>query len=309
MKKKHIVIISALCALLAVGMWSVARTAPTDVQPKPNAPLVVTTLFPLEDWARMLGGTDIRVVNIVPDGAEPHDYEPTAEDMRMLADAALVVSVGEGFDDRLTSSVPPEKLLTFLEHTQTQLVHDDQGHEDDSHGHEEAAFDPHVWLDAENAQEMVAAMGMALSMFAPQAEGRAAEYAEQLRAMDERFAQTLATCALRDIIVAHDAYGYLENRYQITAHPVMGLSPEGEPDANTVARIIDEARELGVTTIFFEALVDDGVARIIADDVGATVEVLDPLEGITPKARRAGATYLGIMEQNRQALTAALQCL
>jgi zinc transport system substrate-binding protein len=247
----------------------------------------------------------VRVVNIVPDGVEPHDYEPTAEDLRQLSDAALVISIGEGFDEQLTASVPKEKLLTFME--QVEAVRAEE--EGEEHGHEHAGIDPHVWLDTENAASMVLAMGTTMSAFAPLAEVNAANYAQELARLDERFANSLASCQTRNIIVAHDAFGYLAGRYQLTAHPIMGLSPEGEPDANTLARLADEANELGVNTIFVESLASQKAAQVIASEVGAEIAVLDPLEGITPKARRAGATYLGIMEQNRQALHTALRCL
>jgi zinc transport system substrate-binding protein len=146
-----------------------------------------------------------------------------------------------------------------------------------------------------------------LAELAPaEAEGfrnRAAELTADLEDLDADLAAGLATCARRDVVTSHDAFGYLTHRYGLEQVAVSGLSPEADPSPRRLADVARTARERGVTTIFFEELVSPRVAEQVAREVGATTAVLTPLEG-----RPEQGDYLSAMRANLDALRTALDC-
>ena len=112
----------------------------------------------------------------------------------------------------------------------------------------------------------------------------------------------------RASVVARDAFRYLADRYNLRVHPIAGVSPDVEPSPSQLATLVDEARTLGATHIFFETLVNPALARTIAKEVGAETLVLNPLEGLTRDEAAAGEDYFTVMEQNLKNLQKALGC-
>lgn len=281
--------------LLAFSAFKPAPSAPIapTVTPEPSAPrpLVVVTLFPLEDWVKNITNEQVEVVNIIPDGLEPHDYEPTAADLRLLAEADLVLGVGGGLDDELLDTLPSEKVWRMSEVIAS------------------SANDPHVWLSLENARRLVVSLGENLESLSSGAISGAESYATELATLAGRYETSLAECQSRDLFVAHDAFHYLAVDYNFSTHPIMGLSADAEPSARALARLTEEARALGVKTIYFETLQSPKLADTLAGELDLEVAVLDPLEGLSAERRLAGASYLGIMEENLNALIAGQRCL
>jgi zinc transport system substrate-binding protein len=251
----------------------------------------VVTLFPLEDWVKNITNEQVEVVNIIPDGLEPHDYEPTAADLRLLTEADLVLGVGGGLDDELLDTLPPEKVWRMSEVIAS------------------SANDPHVWLSLENARQLVVSLGGNLESLSPGAVSGADSYAIKLTALTNQYETSLAQCQSRDLFVAHDAFHYLAVDYNFNTHPIMGLSADAEPSARALARLTEEARALGVKTIYFETLTSPKLADTLAGELDLEVAVLDPLEGLSAERRLEGASYLGIMEENLNALIAGQRCL
>jgi zinc transport system substrate-binding protein len=132
---------------------------------------------------------------------------------------------------------------------------------------------------------------------------RAVGVVAALRAVHASFQVQLARCARHEIVTSHAAFGYLAERYGLTQHAISGLTPDAEPSPGKVAEVADFARAHGVTTIFFESLVDPKVARTVAAEIGAKTAVLDPIESV-----KNGDDYLKVMVRNAKALHDALGC-
>ena len=116
----------------------------------------------------------------------------------------------------------------------------------------------------------------------------------------------MATCARHEIVVSHEAYGYLCQAYHLEQIGIEGLSPDSEPDAARMAQIVDLVRAKGITTIFFEELVSPKVAQAIASETGAEAVELSPLEGLTQEDLAAGEDYVSVMRANLAKLQKAL---
>lgn len=193
--------------------------------------------------------------------------------------------------------------------------HDHEGEEEGTHEEEEAheeeeSYDPHVWLDPMNAKAQMAAIKDAFIKADPENsayyEANYETYATEFDALDNEFREGLSGYSNRDIIVAHEAFGYLCKAYDLNQIGIEGLSADSEPDPARMAEIIDFAKEKNITTIFFEELVSPKVAETIADAVGAKTAVLSPIEGPSDEQTANGDDYFTIMRQNLAALQTAL---
>ncbi|HEY8528470.1 MAG TPA: zinc ABC transporter substrate-binding protein [Paenibacillaceae bacterium] len=282
--------------------------------------LAVTALYPLAFLAEEIGGERAQVVNLVPAGVEPHDWSPGSRDLVTISRAHLFIYNGAGFEgwveDVLDAVAGDDGPLPVKASEGIPLIRasgEEAAHgEEDGHGHDgdHPDIDPHVWVSPKSARIM--ADNILAAFLAVDPEGRAhyetrhADLAERLRKLDERYARELATLPRKDIVVSHAAFGYLCRDYGLNQVAVMGLAPDAEPRAQDLLAIKRLVEERGVKAVFFEELVSDRLARVLARETGAEALPLNPLEGLTPEQQRNGENYLTLMERNLENLKRAL---
>lgn len=267
---------------------------------------VMASFYPLGHFAEMIGGEHSRVTIITPPGAEPHDYEPTPQQIAALYQAKLVIANGAGFDPWLID------LRDDLEQKGVAMVvmseHVDLLQSTD----EELSADPHFWLDPLLAERQVQAIARALMGVDPAHaeayESQGATYGAELQALHQRYATGLDRCATRTVVASHDVFGYLARRYNLEQIAIAGLSPDEEPSTRRLAEIATEARRKNISHIFFETLVSPKLAQTLAEEVGAQTLVFNPLEGLLPEEITDGKNYLSVMDDNLSQLRVALQC-
>jgi len=263
---------------------------------------VVTAFYPLQFLSERIGGATVTVTNLTKPGAEPHDVELNPRQVAQVADAGLAVYL-KGFQPAVDSAVAQEaKGRSFDVSSVIELLPYTGGESEDG------SKDPHVWLDPARFATIAGTLGERLAQADP---AHAADYRErakslrnQLQDLDRAYAESLTTCARRELVTSHQAFNYLAHRYGLTQIGITGVSPEAEPSPRKLAKVAAQARATGTTTIFFETLVSPKVADTIAREVGARTAVLDPLEGLTDR----NADYLSVMRANLAALTTALGC-
>ena len=164
--------------------------------------------------------------------------------------------------------------------------------------------DPHVWLDPLRYAEMVRLIGAALGN---EASARRRWHTGSTE-LDGEYRRGLAHCARRQIVTSHAAFGYLADRYGLEQIPLEGLTPEAEPSARDIARLVEVVQSSGATTVFFETLISPKLAETVAREAGVETAVLDPLEGIGESEIAAGADYFSVMRANLATLREALGC-
>jgi zinc transport system substrate-binding protein len=255
---------------------------------------IVAAFYPLAFAAEQITGGRTQVRNLTPAGAEPHDLELTPSDVRAVHDASLVLYLGDGFMPGLETAVKQRqgRSIDVLAELRQQ-----DGYAGGAPG------DPHVWLDPVRYAEMTRLIGTALGKKAP-----AARLAGKLGALDDEYRRGLAHCARRQIVTSHAAFGYLAARYGLEQVPLEGLTPEAEPSARDIARLVDVVRSSGATTVFFETLLSPKLAETVAREADVNTAVLDPLEGISESEIAAGADYFSVMRANLASLREALGC-
>jgi len=281
-------IIFILIGAVVVGTVAAAFAAGGD-SGRPTRNDIVAAFYPLAYAAEQVSGPGAPVTNLTPAGAEPHDLELSPDDVAAVKSAGLILLMGHGFQPQL------ERAARSAKGTSLSLL--------DTPGIDRHANDPHVWLDPLRYALIVRSIGRAL-----QAEPAANRMIVRLRALDRAYRSGLAHCVRREIVTSHAAFGYLAQRYGLRQISVEGLSPEAEPLPEELARVIARVRANGATTVFAEPLASPRVARTVSRETDASVAVLDPLEGLTPRAIDRGADYFTVMRANLAALRRGLGC-
>ena len=191
--------------------------------------------------------------------------------------------------------------------------HDDakeKDHEDAHEEHDHGEYDPHVWLAPQNAKIQMKNIKDALVKADPNNkdyyEKNFETYSKKIDDLDSKFSTSLKNTKSKNIVVSHEAFGYLCKAYGINQIGIEGLSPDSEPDAARMAEVTKFAKENKVKYIFFEELVSPKVAETIAKEIGAKTAVLNPLEGLSEDQLKAGEDYFSIMESNLKVLLEAL---
>lgn len=257
---------------------------------------IVAGFYPLQYMSERIGAENAAVTNLTQSGAEPHDLELKPSQLAQISDAALVVYLS-GFQPSVDEAVKLQAKDKAFDVAAVQSLQAGPEHGDD----------PHVWLDPIRFATVVGSLAERLAGVDPAnadaIKVRAGQLQDELRRLDEDYTAGLQTCARREIVTSHAAFGYLAARYHLTQVPISGLDPEAEPSPQRVSEIAALARAKGVTTIFFEALVSPKLAETVAKEIGAKAAVLDPIEGV-----EEGSDYVSVMVRNLVALRDALGC-
>ena len=310
--------LSALvCACtLSLSLLTGCGTQPADTAAGDGRLRVLTSFYPMYDFACKIGGDCIDVTNMVPSGTEPHDWEPSTNDLKNLEKADVFIYNGADMepwaDDLLVSRSDTLRVVEASENVELRTTdgEHEHAHEHEGADHHHGDFDPHVWLDPENAKIEMEVIRDALCAADPENstvfQSNYEKYAAELDALDAEFREKLAPLLNRTIVVAHEAFGYLCDAYGLTQVGIEGLSPDSEPDPGRMAEVIDFVREHSISTIFFEELVSPKVAEAIASETGAQAKMLSPLEGLSDEQAAAGADYFSVMHDNLAALMEAL---
>ena len=272
---------------------------------------VVAGFYPLEWAAARVGGDRVDVSSLTPPGAEAHDLELAPQDVAAVAEADLMVYL-DGFQPALDEAAASEAEDSAWDAGQAADLTLAAGqHEDEDEEHsDEDSVDPHFWLDPVRLAAVGDALAERLTELDPDGATAYEENAAALRAdledLDAEMQEGLATCATDTLVTAHDAFGYLADRYGFEVVGISGLSPSQEPEPAQLAEIAELVSERGVTTVYTETLVDPAVAETVAAEAGVQTAVLDPLEGLTDES--AGDDYLAVMRANLATLQEGQTC-
>lgn len=312
---------------------------------------VVTSFYPIYEFAKTIGGEDANVINLQPAGVDPHSWTPRSQDIVNTSNAGLFLYNGAGLEgwvpnflkgldsDSNVKSVEVSEGIELIdseghthdhaaeeaadEHThEDEHAHEGEGSHEDEHTHEEEApasddghnhgsTDPHTWISPKSALIMAENIKDSLVEADPEHQAGYEERYEglkqQLVELDAKFTEELAKVPNKEIVVSHQAFGYLTRDYGLTQHSIMGLSPDAEPTGQDIVKLANLVEEEGIKYIFFEELVSDKLAKTLASEAGVETMVLNPVEGLTEEQLQNGETYFTQMEKNLQNLITALK--
>lgn len=260
--------------------------------------LVATDLSFLADIVKNVAGETAVVKAVIPDEVDPHAFQATPKDARLLSEANLVVINVRGLEPSL------DELIDNVVADRARLVEAAEG----IPGRSE---DPHVWLDPLNILTYTGNIAEALSKLMPAQASLfhklEAQYNEQLQELDAWIREEISSIPLsrRLLVTNHESLGYFAKRYGFT---VVGaifntVSGEGSPSPRQLSGLVEAIRQTGAPAIFVEAGDNLQIAQQVADEAG--VKLITDLR--VHSLGGAAMTYLDMMRWNVARIVEALR--
>jgi zinc transport system substrate-binding protein len=267
----------------------------------------------LYDATRFIAGESVDVKNILPFGTDPHSFELTPKIMVGIEKSSLVFYSGAGLEpwiDKIHFNTKTVDMSQYVQLRKISKLEASEHHHE--HHSDHKGLDPHYWLDFGNMQKVAMKIAEELTILLPKNKEvyllRRDKYIAMLQGLDEAYKKALSSCKVRNVILNHNALGYLANRYHFHSESLSGLSPEAVPSPSDIKRILLEIQKDNVDTIFYENFVNARVIDSIAKDANVTVGVIQVLGNITADQAAKNATYKQLMYENLKKLSKAMQC-
>lgn len=294
-----IIAISIIIPLSSIAIWNSGHSLEFPDTMKNQKIVALVSFFPLYDFTKEIGKDRVDVSLIIPAGVEPHDWEPSIQDIQQIQQADIIIVNGVGFENWLKSI---EKLNLELDIIDSSIgvniikdIVDDQ---------ESPLGDPHIWLNPNLAKIQVKNIANGLIKSDPDNSqyynDNYESYIKKLDALDLKIRNELSNCK-KDFVAFHNAFTYFASEYGLNQHSITSTDPHDEPTSKTLEQIINLSKEMKVQIIFSEEGVDKRTSEVIANEVGGKVLILSPLE-----ISETNTSYIEKMEANLDNLKEAL---
>jgi len=269
-----------------------------------NQRIILTSFYPLYEFTNAIGKEKVQVFSLIPFGIEPHDWEPSIQDLQRMQQAELIIVNGIGFEKWIDDLQEIDSDVVIVDASATILLNNEiekvSDHFVDNNN------DPHIWLNPIFAKIQIKTIADNLKVIdsdnAKYYEKNANEYINELSQLDEKIKKEITKCSKKDFYAFHNAFSYFANEYGLIQHTIIsGNDPHEEATPKTLEKLIQDSRELGINVIFSEEGIDSRLSYVIANEIGAKVLVLDPIE-----IGNENLSYLTRMEKNVENLKVAL---
>jgi len=309
--KKFIVFSALIVCMCCIAIVLQSQSRVPQKQ-KSGKIIVVTTLFPLYDIARQIGGDAVEVKLLLPPGVEAHAFNPTPQDMMTIESADIFIFTGkfmEPWVDKVLGSIANKNIVVVDASIGTKQINAA------SHtaGETEGSIDPHIWLDVDNMNTMVDSITRAVVAKDPKnsvmIEPKSLEYKAKLAGFDESMKRMIPSCASKEIIYGgHYAFGYFATRYGLLYTAAQGLAPDSEPTVQDLTALVDQIRKEKIRYVYYEELSSPKVAEVLASETGASLLLLNAGHNISKTQLSSGTTFLDILQADKQNIQIGLEC-
>ncbi|HXL03108.1 MAG TPA: metal ABC transporter substrate-binding protein [Candidatus Atribacteria bacterium] len=253
------------------------------------------SIAPLCSLVQEVGGDKVEVLQLIPNGASPHTYEPRPSDIRKIEEGQASFLIGLGLDfflEEIIKNVAGDKPIFYV-YQGIDLITEGEG------------VNPHIWLSLSNARIMVENISQALSSLDPESSAyyaeNAREYNQKIAELDRWFKEEVKKLSHRSFVAQHPAWEYLARDYNLELKGVIEKSPGGEPSSREFKNLIEQMEKNDVRVIFAEPQLNQKIAQVLAQETGAQVILLDPL-GHFPEQ-----PYLELMRENLNKILEAMR--
>ena len=296
-------IISAILSICIIGTLvgctkstSDTKDATTSSQESSNSKLkVVVTFNPLKEFAEAIGKDKIEVTTIVPEGVEPHDFEPKIKDMENISKSTLFVYSGFGMEtwvDKTLEAVDNKNLVVVNSSQGIEPIKN-QGEEIEEHGQ----YDPHIWLGLKEAKIQAKNIKDALVKADKKNESFYEKnyqvFSSELDKLYSEYKIKFDGVANKNFVTGHAAFGYLCRDFGLKQNSVEDVFAGGEPTPQKLKKIVELSKKNKIKVIFMEELASPRVSETLAKEVGATVKKIYTIE-----SNEDNKTYINSMEEN-----------
>lgn len=286
--------------LLAAGCG-----APKAEKPDGGKLPVVASFYAMKEITQAIGGDKVDVRTLIPEGTEPHEFQPTTRSMKDLSRARVLVIQGLGMEpwaEEMVKAAENKDLVQVVAAQQVQPIQNEEKEEIREHGQ----YDPHAWLSPSCAQLEARAIADGLAKADPANrayyEANADKFIARLQTLEDKYKEKFRQVHRKDFVTGHAAFAYVCRDFGLEQSSVEGVFASGEPNARQLAALVEFCRERGVKTIFTEAAVSPKTSQSLAREVGAKVVPIHTLEG-----SEGEGDYLQQMEENLERIYESLQ--
>ncbi|NLB00215.1 MAG: zinc ABC transporter solute-binding protein [Methanomicrobiales archaeon] len=282
---------SLITAVFTVLLLMAATAGCTDTDRQDGGEIVVAvTIPPEQEFAERVGGDHVRVILLVPPGADPHTYELSPGILADVAGADMYAVVGSGIEFELIwqekiAALNPDMLVVDSSRG-IDLITGGDG--------DRGRPDPHIWTSPKNAKVMVGNIRDGLIAVDPENADdyrrNADVYLEELDALDAEVAGAFAESGVKTVMVLHSSWAYLARDYGFTE---ISIENEGkEPSPQRIEHLIRQAKDEQIQVIFASPEHSVRSAEVIADAIGGRVVTVSPLEeGYLMNTRHAATAF------------------
>lgn len=314
MKNISLKIIVAFLIILTflTGLIFILKSVKQSNISEPKKIKVVTTLFPLYDIAKSIGGNEADVLLLLPPGVEPHSFEPKPSDIIRINEADIFIYTGkfmEPWAEDIINSVTNKNIIIVNASSGVTLIPAVSHDADEPRG----APDPHIWLDFDNLKIIAQNIG---SAFLTKDSGnydvynnKLNVYLEKINELDSRYQEGLLNCETKKIIYGgHYAFGYLARRYGLKYLAAQGISPDAEPTAKDLINLINQIKDDRINYVFYEELTSTKIAETIASETNAKMLLLNAGHNLSKSQIERGVILFDILGEDLENLRTGLNC-
>ena len=251
--------------LPAIILFAFSNVQLANTEPTGEKPLVVSSASMFSDMAANIGGDLIETATIVPIGGDPHIYEPTPGDVRLLLKANLILQNGLTFEgwikDLINNSGSTAPVVTITEGI-TPIVSSQY----------QNATDPHAWMDPANGKIYALNIKEALIMLLPEKKDQiTSQYEDYIKQIDEldlyvRENISKIDSSKRILITSHDAFHYFGLRYGLRLESVLGTSTDADVRTSDLMRLNQVIQENNIPVVFIESTINPKLLNQVASD-------------------------------------------
>jgi zinc transport system substrate-binding protein len=279
---------------------------------------VITSIYPVADMVRQVGGDHVTVTCVLPPGASPHTFEPKPSLVRAFSSARIFFMIGAGMEfwaGKFIKLAGPNLMTVVLSRGVDLIASTEHDHENHLHGKEATTLknkptvaNPHIWLDPVIAKSMVDKITTALCKVdpahLPYYNQRSRNYLKALDRLDHRIARTTARFKNKKYVAFHPAWEYFARQYGLESAGVIEAAPGRNPTPLQIKNIIAAIKQYHISAVFAEPQLNPRAAEIIAREAQVRVLLLDPIGG---PEQPYGNTYVDLMTHNLNILKEAME--
>ncbi|EYE87291.1 ABC transporter substrate-binding protein [Fervidicella metallireducens AeB] len=266
---------------------------------------VIVSFNPIKEFVLEIGGNKVDVETIIPEGSEPHDFEPKVRDIAALTEADIFIYNGLGMEswvDKVLNSID-KKTLTIVEASKgCEAIKISDPEEIKEHGE----YDPHIWLSLKEAQKESKNIKDALIMVdfknKDYYEKNYENFIKELNSLYDEYKKKFDTVSNRCFVTGHAAFGYLCRDFNLNQNSVEDVFAEGEPSGKKMKELVDFCKANNVKTVFLEEMASPKVSETLANEIGAKVEKI-----YTIASKEDNKNYIQSMRENLEKIYNSLK--
>ncbi|MBW9170305.1 zinc ABC transporter substrate-binding protein [Clostridium estertheticum] len=292
MFKKMSMFILLICTILTFTACSSKNAETTNVKSQSKVKVVVS-FNAMREIATAIGKDKVDIVTMIPNGTEPHDFEPKAKDLEGLSTAKIFVYNGFGMEswvDKVLESVNNKNLISVDASKGSTPIGNTEKTEN-------GQYDPHLWISLKGAENQAKNVRDALikadSSNKPYYEKNYNDFALKLDTLYTEYSKKFKTVSNKNFVAGHAAFAYLCRDFGLKQNSVEDVFAEGEPSAKKLKELTDYCKKNKIKTIFVEDMVSTKVSDALAKEVGAKVEKIHTIE-----SKEDNKDYLTCMKEN-----------